>query len=79
MLLHIEKNNPEKKGTCFHLLKRQDQNFVRSLKTISLTNTAVKQKAIEIVKKAPKINKIKDVILEKDNDLTSDYLRQKIS
>ena len=44
-----------------------------------MTNTAVKQKAIEIVKKAPKINKIKDVILEKDNDLTSGFFETKKS
>ena len=81
VLTYAEKNNPErKKETCFSFIEKTRSEFCTiAKKQISLTNTAVKQKAIEIVKKAPKINKIKDVILEKDNDLTSGFFKTKKS
>ena len=79
VITYAEEKNPEKKKeTCFSFIESTRSEFCTiAKKQISLTNTAVKQKAIEIVKKAPK--KIKDVILEKENDLISGFFKSKKS
>ena len=81
MLAYADEKNPEKKkDTCFSFIESTRSEFCTiAKKQISLTNIAVKQKAMEIVKKVPKTNKIKDMILEKDNDLTSGFFETKKS
>ena len=65
----------KKKETCFSYIEITRSEFCTiAKKQISLTKTAVKEKALEITKKYPKN---KDVILEKENDLTSSYFQSK--
>ena len=48
-------------------------------KQISFTNSAIKEKTLKIAKKYPKTNKIKNVILEKENDLVNIFFQAKQS
>tara|TARA_B100000963_G_C22603223_1_gene661268 strand:- start:1527 stop:2042 length:516 start_codon:yes stop_codon:yes gene_type:complete len=75
VLTYAEKKNPEKKKeTCFSFIEKTRSEFCTiAKKQISLTNMAVKEKASEIAKKAPRTNQIKDVILEKENNLKSSF------
>ena len=67
----------KKEETCFSYIEITKSEFCTiAKKQISLTKTAVKEKALEITKKYPKN---KDVILEKENDLTSSYFQSKES
>ena len=55
-LAYAEEKNPEKnKETCISFIERTRSEFCTILnKQISLTNSAVKEKTLEIVKKYPK-------------------------
>ena len=71
VLAYAEEKNPEKKKeTCISFVEKTRSEFCTiAKKQISLTNIAVKKKVLEIASKQPKSIKIKDVILEKENDL----------
>ena len=71
VLAYAEEKNPEKKKeTCISFVEKTRSEFCTiAKKQISLTNIAVKKKVLEIANKQPKSIKIKDVILEKENDL----------
>ena len=61
VLAYAEEKNPEKKQeTCISFIERTRSEFCTIVKKqISLTNTAVKEKTLDIVKKYPKnINKL---------------------
>ena len=68
VLAYAEEKNPEKKReTCISFIERTRSEFCTIVnKQISLTNTAVKEKTLEIVKKYPKNNKTKDTIFLKE-------------
>ena len=74
---YAEEKNPErKKETCVSFIESTRSEFCTiAKKQISSTNKAVKEKALEIVKKYPKKDKIKNVILEKEKDLTSSFYK----
>ena len=78
MLTYAEEKNPEKKKeTCFSFIESTRSEFCTiAKKQISLTKTAVKDKALVIAKKYPKT---KDVILEKEKDLISSFFQSKRS
>ena len=80
-LAYAEEKNPErKKETCFSFIESTRSEFCTiAKKQISLTNAAVKEKAIKIAKKYPKKIKIKDVAVEKENDLISSLFQTKKS
>jgi len=67
-LAYAEENNPEKKKeTCISFIERTRSEFCTILNTkISLTNIALKEKTLEIVKKYPKNNKTKDITVLKE-------------
>ena len=81
VLAYAEEKNPEKKKeTCFSFIERTKSEFCTiAKKQISFANTAIKEKALEFAKKYPKTNKIKDVILEKENDFMSSFFQTKES
>ena len=81
MLAYAEEKNPEKrKETCFSYIEITKSEFCTiAKKQISLTNAAVKEKAIKIAKKYPKKIKTKDVAVEKENDLISSLFQTKKS
>ena len=66
-LAYAEEKNPEKKEeTCISFIERTRSEFCTILnKKISLTNIAVKEKTLAIVKKYPKNNKIRDITVLK--------------
>ena len=68
VLAYAEEKNPEKKKeTCISFIERTRSEFCTIVnKQISLTNIAVKEKTLEIVKKYPKNNKTKDTIFLKE-------------
>jgi len=68
VLAYAEEKNPEKKQeTCISFIERTRSEFCTIVnKQISLTNIAVKEKTLEIVKKYPKNNKTKDVTILKE-------------
>ena len=78
MLAYAEEKNPEKKKeTCFSFIESTRSEFCTIAKNqISLTKTAVKDKALIIAMKYPKT---KDVILEKEKDLISSFFQSKRS
>ena len=80
-IAYAEEKNPErKKETCFSFIERTRSEFCTiAKKQISLTNTAVKEKALKIVKKHPRKIKIKNVDEEKENDLISSFFQTKKS
>tara|TARA_Y100000996_G_scaffold396325_1_gene362315 strand:+ start:383 stop:856 length:474 start_codon:yes stop_codon:yes gene_type:complete len=79
MLAYAEEKNPEKKKeTCFSFIEKTRSEFCTiAKKQISLTNIAVKKKVQEIASRQPKSIKIKDVILEKENDLKNIFQTKK--
>jgi hypothetical protein len=78
VLAYADEKNPEKKKEkCFSFIERTRSEFCTiANKQISITKTAVKDKALVIAKKFPKT---KDVILEKENDLVSSFFQSKKS
>ena len=80
-IAYAEEKNPEKKKeTCFSFIERTRSEFCTIVKKqISLTNSAIKEKTLKIGKKYTKTNKIKDVILEKENDFTNIFFQAKQS
>ena len=80
-IAYAEEKNPErKKETCFSFIESTRSEFCTiAKKQISLTNTAVKEKALKIVKKHPRKIKIKNVDEEKENDLISSFFQTKKS
>ena len=68
VLAYAEEKNPEKKQeTCISFIERTRSEFCTIVnKQISLTNIAVKEKTLEIVKKYPKNNKPKDITALKE-------------
>ena len=73
-LAYAEEKNPEKKQeTCISFIERTRSEFCTILnKQISLTNSAVKEKTLEIVKKYPKNNKTSEnIVLEEENFMSS--------
>ena len=71
-LAYAEEKNPEKKQeTCISFIERTRSEFCTIVnKQISLTNSALKEKTLEIVKKYPKeiVKKYpKNIVLEKEN------------
>ena len=65
---YAEEKNPEKKQeTCISFIEKTRSEFCTILnKQISLTNTAVKEKTLEIVKKYPKNIETRDIIFLKE-------------
>ena len=66
-LAYAEEKNPEKKQeTCISFIEKTKSEFCTILnKQISLTNIAVKEKTLAIVKKYPKNIKTKDITVLK--------------
>jgi len=93
VLAYAEEKNPEKKQeTCISFIERTRSEFCTIVnKQVSLTNSAVKKKTLEIVKKYPKNDKTKDTIflkeivkpediaLEKEKNFMSDFFQIKKS
>ena len=71
VIAYAEKKNPErKKEPCLSFIESTRSEFCTiAKKQISLTNTTLKKKVIEITSKQSQSVKIKDVILDKENDL----------
>ena len=67
-LAYAEEQNPEKKQeTCISFIERTRSEFCTILnQQISLTNIAVKEKTLAIVKKYPKNNKTRDITVLKE-------------
>ncbi len=77
-LAYAEEKNPEKKQeTCISFIERTRSEFCTILnKQISSTNSAVKEKTLEIVKKYPKNNKTSgNTVLEEENFMSSFLLK----
>ena len=73
-LAYAEEKNPEKKQeTCISFIERTRSEFCTILnKQILSTNSAVKEKTLEIVKKYPKNNKTSEnIVLEEENFMSS--------
>ena len=68
VLAYAEEKNPEKKQeTCISFIERTRSEFCTILKKqISSTNIALKEKTLAIVKKYPKNNKTRDIIVLKE-------------
>ena len=66
-IAYAEEKNPEKKReTCISFIERTRSEFCTILnKKISLTNNAIKDKTLEIVKKYPKNNNTQDITVLK--------------
>ena len=67
-IAYAEEKNPEKKQeTCISFIERTRSEFCTILnKQISLTNIAVKEKTLAIVKKYPKNNITRDITVLKE-------------
>ena len=67
-IAYAEEKNPEKKKeTCISFIEKTRSEFCTILnKQISLTNVAVKEKTLAIVKKYPKNNIAKDITVLKE-------------
>ena len=65
---YAEEKNPEKKQeTCVSFIEKTRSEFCTIVKKqISLTNIAIKEKTLEIVKKYPKNNKTTDITVLKE-------------
>ena len=76
---YAEKINPEKKkDTCISFIESTRSEFCTiAKKQISLTNIALKKKVFKVDQLQPKTNKIKDEILEKEDNLKNVYLTRK--
>ena len=73
-LAYAEEKNPEKKQeTCISFIEKTRSEFCTILnKQISSTNSALKEKTLEIVKKYPKNNKTSEnIVLEEENFMSS--------
>ncbi len=85
VLAYAEEKNPEKKKeTCFSFIKSTKSEFCTvAKKQISLTKTAIKNKAIVIAKKKNVIleeeKDLKNVILEEEKDLLNSFFQSKRS
>ena len=68
VLAYAEEKNPEKKKeTCISFIERTRSEFCTILnKQMSLTNVAVKEKTLAIVKKYPKNNLTRDITVLKE-------------
>ena len=68
VLAYTDEKNPEKKKeTCISFIERTRSEFCTILnKQISLTNIAVKEKTLAIVKKYPKNNITRDITVLKE-------------
>ena len=68
VLAYAEEKNPEKKKeTCISFIEKTRSEFCTILnKQISLTNIAVKEKTLAIVKKYPKNNITRDITVLKE-------------
>ena len=68
VLAYADEKNPEKKQeTCISFIERTRSEFCTILnKQISLTNIAVKEKTLAIVKKYPKNNITRDITVFKE-------------
>ena len=78
VLAYTDEKNPEKKKeTCISFIERTRSEFCTIVKKqISLTNIAVKEKTLEIVKKYPKNNKTSgNTVLEEENFMSSFLLK----
>ena len=71
VLSYVEEKNPErKKEKCISFIEKTRSEFCTiAKKQISSTNKAVKQKVIEVAKKYPNTEKIKNIVLEKKDNL----------
>ncbi len=78
---YAEKVNPEsKKEKCISFIESTRSEFCKIAKEqISLTNFAVKEKALKIAKKYPQPNKIKDMTLKIENNLMNNFFQTKKS
>ena len=78
VLAYADEKNPEKKKEkCFSFIESTRSEFCTiAKKQISLTKTAVKDKALIISKKYPKT---KDVILKKEKNLINGFFQSKRS
>ena len=67
-IAYAEEKNPEKKQeTCVSFIEKTRSEFCTIVKKqISLTNIAIKEKTLEIVKKYPKNNKTTDITVIKE-------------
>jgi len=67
-IAYAEEKNPQKKQeTCISFIERTRSEFCTILnQQISLTNIAIKEKTLEIVKKYPKNNKTRDITVLKE-------------
>ena len=77
-IAYAEEKNPEKKKeTCISFIKKTRSEFCSILnKQISSTNSALKEKTLEIVKKYPKNNKTSEnTVLEEENFMSSFLLK----
>ena len=72
-LAYAEEKNPEKKKeTCISFIETRSEFCTILNKQISLTNSAVKEKTLEIVRKYPKNNKTSEnIVLEEENFMSS--------
>ena len=75
VLAYAEEKNPEKKkDPCFSFIESTRSEFCTiAKKQVTLTNNIVKEKALKITKKFSNTNKIKEVILNKENNLISSF------
>ena len=71
VLSYVKEKNPErKKEKCISFIEKTRSEFCTiAKKQISSTNKAVKQKVIEVAKKYPNTEKIKNIVLEKKDNL----------
>ena len=81
VLAYADEKNPEKKQeTCISFIERTRSEFCTIVnRQISLTNIAVKEKTLEIVKKYPKNNKTEDIVLEEEQNFMRGFLQIKRS
>ena len=78
VLAYAEEKNPEKKKEpCLSFIESTRSEICTiQKKQISSTNNTVKEKALKIAKKFSNTNKIKEVILDKENNLISSFNHQ---
>ena len=81
VLAYADEKNPEKrKETCFSFIERTRSEFCTIVKKqMSLTNTVVKKKTLEIVKQYPKNNKTKDIALRIEKNFLNGFFQIKNS
>ncbi len=75
VLAYAEEKNPEKKkDPCFSFIESTRSEFCTiAKKQVTSTNNIVKEKALKITKKFSNTNKIKEAILNKENNLISSF------